>query len=121
MGERTRQTDLAWIDQNRDIFWLSAATSFEEVGHGALLVDLRPEPPDHDQPFSYQAEGELELQDDKLEGYLDDYDPGREFIVVLQKSDGHAVYRGCRPYIGWMADLQTRTRYEAPFPPQAER
>ena len=112
MGERPRQSDLAWINQNRDIFWLSAATSFEEVGRGALLVDLRPEPPDHGQPFSYHAEGELEIQDEKLKGYLDGSDPGREFIVVLQKPKGRAVYRGRRPEIGWMADLRIRTKYK---------
>lgn len=107
-----RQQDLEWIGQNRDIFWLSATTAFEEVGRGVLMVDLRQEPLDPGQPFSYHAEGELELQDDKLKGYLDDYDPGREFIVVLQKPSGYAVYRGRRPDIGWMTDLRTRTPYK---------
>jgi hypothetical protein len=99
MGERPRQSDLAWINQNRDIFWLNATTAFEEVGCGALLVDLRPEPPDHGQLFSYHAEGELEIQDEKLKGYLDGSDPGREFIVVQEArrsrrlSRVSAVYR----------------------------
>ena len=113
MGERTRQTDLAWIDQNRDIFWLSATTAFEEVGRGVLLVDLRQEPLDHGQPFSFHAEGELEMQYKELKDTLDNYDPGREFIVVLQKPSANAIYRGRRPDIGWMTDLQTRTPYES--------
>ena len=98
MRERLRQSDLAWIDQNRDIFWLSATTAFEEVGRGVILVDLHKEPLDQGQPFSYHAEGELEIQDEKLKGYLDGSDPGREFIVVLQKTEGRAVYRGPLPW-----------------------
>jgi hypothetical protein len=120
MGERPRQSDLAWINENLDIFWLSATTAFEEVGRGVLLVDLRQEPLDQGQPFSYLAEGELELQDEKLKGYLDEYDPGREFIVVLQKPNSRSIYLGRQPEIGWMADLQTRTRYEALSSPQEE-
>ena len=56
-----RRHDLDWISQNRDIFWLSATTAFEEVGRGALLVDLIHEPLEQGHPFGYYAEGELEI------------------------------------------------------------
>ncbi len=114
-----REQDLGWVDENRDIFWLSATTAFEEIGRGALLVDLIHEPLEHGHPFSYYAEGELEIEDEKLKRHLDDYDPGREFIVVLLKPDSRAAYLGRRPDIGWMADLHTRTQYR-PFTPNQE-
>ena len=111
-----RQRDMKWIDQNRDVFWLSATTAFEEIGRGALLVDLTHEPLEHGHPFSYHAEGELEIKNEDLKRYLDDYDPGREFIVMLLKPDSRAIYCERRPEIGWMSDLRTRTQYEADVP-----
>ena len=53
-----KRHDLDWITENRDIFWLSATTAFEEIGRGALLVDLIHEPLEHGHPFSYYAEGD---------------------------------------------------------------
>ena len=114
-----RRHDLDWINQNRDIFWLSATMAFEEIGRGALLVDLIHEPLDHGHPFSYYAEGELEIGDKDLKRYLYDYDPGREFIAVLLKPDSRAIYLGRRPDIGWMEDLHTRTQY-GPLAPNQE-
>ena len=111
-----RRHDLDWIAENRDVFWLSATTAFEEIGRGALLVDLSHEPLEHGHPFSYYAEGELEVEDEDLKRYLNDYDPGREFIVVLLKPDSRAIYCGRRPDIGWMADLRTRTQYKLDGP-----
>ena len=111
-----RDHDLDWIAENRDVFWLSATTAFEEIGRGALLVDLIHEPLEQGHPFSYHAEGELEIEDEDLKHYLDDYDPGREFIVVLLKPDSRAIYCGRRPDIGWMADLRTRTQYKPEVP-----
>ncbi len=111
-----RRHDLAWIAENRDVFWLSAPTAFEEIGRGALLVDLINEPLERGHPFSYHAEGELEVEDEDLKRYLNDYDPGREFIVVLLKPDSRAIYCGRRPDIGWMADLRTRTQFKSDVP-----
>ena len=62
------------------------------------------------------AEGELEIQDEELRKYLDDYDPSREFTVVLMRSNSKAVYLGLRPDIGWMADLGTRTNISPMHP-----
>ena len=90
--------------------------AFEEIGRGALLVDLVHESLEHGHPFSYRAEGELEVGDEALKRYLDDYDPGREFIVMLLKPDSRAIYCGRRPDIGWMADLRTRTQYKPDVP-----
>jgi hypothetical protein len=109
-----KQQDLEWIDQNRDIFWLSSTTAYEEIGRGVLLVDLCHVSQGIGQPFSYYAEGELEIDEEELKRHLDDYDPSREFIVVLQKPTSSSIYRGYRPGIGWMADLSTRTQY-GPF------
>ena len=83
-----RRHDLDWIAENRDVFWLSATTAFEEIGRGVLLVDLIHEPLEHGHPFSYYAEGELEIEDEDLKQYIDAYDPGRGFIVMLLSPEG---------------------------------
>ncbi len=96
------EQELAWIEENRDIFWLSATVAFEQIGRGVLMVDLISEPQEQGRPFSYYAEGELELQDEELQRFLYDYDPDREFIVVLLKPGGRVgVYRDWQPPIGW--------------------
>jgi len=108
-----RSADLAWIEENRALFWLSATVAFEEHGHGVLMVDLISESPDRGHFFSYYAEGELELEDPDLCRYLRDYDPDREFIVVLLKPGGNSnVYCERRPLLGWETNLRTQTPYQ---------
>jgi hypothetical protein len=110
--EQERRPDLEWIEENRILFWLVASTAFEEIGFGALVVDLVSEPLGQGHPFSYYAEGELESQDHNLRRYLQEYNPSYEFIIVLLKSGGRSeIYCGTRPPIGWMADLERRTRH----------
>lgn len=108
---KEQQYDLDWIDENRAIFWLSATTAYEELGRGALVVELISESLEQGYPFSYFAEGELEMQED-LKRNLDAYDPGREFILILQKHTGSTIYCGFRPDMGWMADLRTWTHHK---------
>ena len=110
-----RQKDLAWIAENQALFWLVATVAYEEIGYGALLVDLISEPLEQGHPFSYYAEGELELEDKNIRRLLFTYDPGREFVVALLKpGDQVSVYCGRRPDIGWMSDLTTFTRFLRP-------
>jgi hypothetical protein len=112
---REQGADLALIEENRTLFWLSATVSFEEQGYGALMVDLVSEPLGQGHPFSYYTEGEIELKDPELQRHLRDYDPDWEFIVVLLKRDGLAsVYCESRPPIGWETELRTLTPYQMP-------
>ena len=116
-SEQERRRDLAWIRENQTLFWLVASTACEEIGYGALMVDLIHKPLERGHPFSYYAEEELEVQDQQLQQHLQDYDPGREFIVVLLKPSGRTdVYRCARSATGWMGDLETQTRYGAAAP-----
>ena len=106
------EKELAWIAENQTLFWLVATVAYEEIGRGALMVDLIHEPLGHGQPFSYYAEGELELEDKNIHRLLSVYDPGREFVVALLKTDDRvSAYHGRRPDIDWMSDLTTFTRY----------
>ncbi len=52
-GNPEAKQDLAWIRENQALFWLVAAVGYEEIGRGALMVDLVHQPLGHGHPFSY--------------------------------------------------------------------
>lgn len=70
-----RKKDLDWIEENRDVFWLTATVAFEEIGRGAIVMDLAVESTGQGDTFSYLAEGELKVTDERLRELLDTYDP----------------------------------------------
>jgi hypothetical protein len=109
------QQDRNWIDENRALLWLAATVAFEEIGYGFLVVDLTKKKEDHGHPFAYYSEDELEPEQDEdgnLLRLLKEYDPDREFIVMLWKGEGHRdVYLDKRPPAGWYVDMRTQTRY----------
>ena len=110
--DEERQRDRDWIAANRELFWLAATVAYEELGRGAIVVDLAAEPSDEGLTFSYFTEGELELEDEDLHNLLNDYDPDREFVIILQKDEGRAAaYYGYRPLPGWHAEMKIQTPY----------
>jgi hypothetical protein len=110
--DQERQKDLTWIEENRTLFWLAATVAFEELGYGAVVVDLISKPFAHGHSFGYYTEGEMEPQGPELRRHLRDYNPDREFIVLLLKPGGQKdVYLYTRPPIGWEANLETMTQY----------
>ena len=81
--ERERQQDLAWIEANRDFFWLVAVVAGEQTERGLLLVDMTRYDEERSLAFGYVPEGSLEGTDDRQQALLQTYNPQREFIISL--------------------------------------
>src|SRR5947209_6149267 len=87
-AERERQSDMRWIGENVHILWPAAQNAFATLGRGAITVDTTSQPvAGLGNPFSYLAQAELEpLHDVDMQRILRGYDPIREMVVVLYKT-----------------------------------
>ena len=87
-AERERQGDMQWIGENLHILWSAAIVAFESKGRGAVVVDTTSQPVSGaGNPFTYLSQIELEpLPDEDMRRILRGYDPVRELVVVLLKS-----------------------------------
>jgi hypothetical protein len=95
-AQREREADFGWIQENLDVFWTVATTAFEDTGRGAIIVDTTLEPiPGAGNPFAYFSQGQIEKRgDEDTKRMVAEYDPTREFVVVLLKSGNRAsTYR----------------------------
>lgn len=83
-----RRVDLAWIDENRDVFQPAAACGFAALGRGAIVVDLARPLVDGGHPYNYLPQPQIERQAgiaaDRL---VQKYDPYQELVVVLLKAN----------------------------------
>jgi hypothetical protein len=43
-ASRERESDLAWVQENRELFRAVASLGFEDVGRGAIVVDTTLQP-----------------------------------------------------------------------------
>ena len=111
-GGRAEGQDLKWINENREILWLTATVAFVEIGYGLLVVDLTQKMEDQGHPFGYYAEGELEGEDEVLRAMIQSYDPDRECIVQPLNGKERAKYLGTRPAMGWQAEMRTPMIYQ---------
>ena len=84
-----RRHDLAWIDENVEIFWVAATAAFAESGRGAIVVDTTTQPtPDAGHPFGYLSREQLEQDGDKdTKRMLSEYNPSRELVLLLLKPE----------------------------------
>jgi len=95
-ARRERQGDLGWIAKNFDAFWMAASVAFGDAKRSAIVVDTTSRPilgAGH--PFGYFPQERIEEQGDEDTGRIvAEYDPIREFVVVLLKRDDRAsTYR----------------------------
>ena len=110
--EASRRQDLTWIDETRTLLWLAATVAGEQVGRGVLVVDLDLTAEQTEPTIGYHSKGELDLMDERLHELLQEYNPHREFITILRKSDGQInTYLSNAPAPGWWEELHTHTRY----------
>jgi hypothetical protein len=94
-ARKERIGDLGWIAENLHIFWPAAEASFKESGRGAIVVDTTSRPTREGNPFGYFPQEKLEEEDDEdIHRMVREYDPEREFVIVLIKSENRtSTYR----------------------------
>jgi len=93
-----RLSDLAWIQENLDVFWPAAQAQYRRAGRGAIVVDTTIRPTGAGNPFTYLAQAEVDKTlDHEAQRIVREYDPDTEMVIVLFKQKGRiSVYR-CRP------------------------
>jgi hypothetical protein len=84
-----RQSDLAWITENRASFWPAAQARFTAQGRGVIVVDTTQQPdPNAGHPMYYlPQEAAEQVGDADVLRMLAEYDPKREFVVTLLKPE----------------------------------
>ena len=91
-----READLEWIDENLELFWTTASSSYKEVGRGVIVVDTINQPVhEAGNPYRYSPKELVETNDDEdINRMMVEYDPDREFVVVfLKPEDRTSTYR----------------------------
>ncbi|SRR6266496_1159364 len=95
-AKEERQSDLAWIAENRSSFWPAAQAQFAAHGRGVIVVDTTVQPdPNTGNPMYYIPQEMAEKTDDEdTKRMLREYAPKREFVVLLVKPEGRvSTYR----------------------------
>jgi hypothetical protein len=86
-AKEEREQDIAWIKENMLILSTAASTAFKGGGRGAIVVDTTVQPVEGmGHPFDYYLQETVEETDDEdTKRMVTEYDPNREFVVVLLK------------------------------------
>lgn len=95
-ARQERQGDLAWIQENREVFWAVANLAFDDVGRGAIVVDTTIQPISGEgHPLAYFSQERVEEHGDQdTQRMVAEYDPTTELVLVLLKSDDRSsTYR----------------------------
>ena len=95
-AEKERLSDQLWIQDNFHILWPAAKTAFNDLGRGAIVVDTTSQPiPGAGHPFGYFSREQLgEHDDEDSKRLVREYNPRKEFVVMLIKHDDRtSTYR----------------------------
>ena len=85
-AEQDRQKDMAFIQENADIFQLASANAFFDAGRGAVVVETTIMDKDEWHPIAYYSEKAVELDfDEDTQRMVREYEPMEEFVIVLLK------------------------------------
>jgi len=111
-NSQENKMDMDWIEENSAVFWITATVACEQIGPGAIFVDLSKHIKSGEHQYRYIAQGEIEIKDEYLDKLLREYNPHREFVVVLKKSNNkHRIYLGDAPQMGWWDSMTTNIPY----------
>ena len=93
-AERERSSDLLWIMANLHVLWPAAQNAYASAGRGALVVDLTTLL-GTGHPFLYSPKADIaEHADADALRMVNQYNPQRELVIVLLKSEERAsTYR----------------------------
>lgn len=61
-----RRIDLQWIEEKIFIFQSAVRKAFDQIGRGAVVIDVTIPPVDGGHHFSYWPQSDLEKKDDDL-------------------------------------------------------
>jgi hypothetical protein len=88
-ARKERERDIEWIKENMHTFRAAARIAFTERGRGAIVVDTTSLPVEGTgHPFGYYLQGTIEeTNDDDTKRMVAEYEPEREFVIVLLKSE----------------------------------
>lgn len=95
-AKKERLSDQLWIQDNFHVLWPAAKTAFNDFGRGAIVVDTTSQPiPGAGHPFGYFSREQLEEHDDEdTKRLVREYNPKKEFVVMLIKNDDRtSTYR----------------------------
>jgi hypothetical protein len=101
-ARQERERDFGWIQENLQVFEWASKTSYESSGRGALVVDTTIQPiPGRGHPFVYFSQEQFEDNDDEdTKRIVQEYDPEKEFVVVLIKADNRTSTYRVQPLAG---------------------
>lgn len=86
-AERERSGDLRWVVQNTHILWPAAQSAYATEGRGALVVDLTARL-GTGHPFYYSPKADIaEHADADALRMVNQYNPQRELVIILLKSE----------------------------------
>jgi hypothetical protein len=94
-AQRERLDDMAWIAKNLHGFMPVALEGYAQSGRGALVVDTTQRPiRGRGHPYAYLPQHVVALlEDDDLQRMVEQYDPQREFVIMVLKKDRNSDYR----------------------------
>ena len=82
-----QRVDLHWIEENYYVFQSAVRNVFDEIGRGAVAVDVTMPPVDGGHPFAYWPQSYLEEHaDDETNRLVREYLPREELVVILLKT-----------------------------------
>ena len=100
-ARREREGELGWIRENFGGFWAAASSAYKETGRGLIIVDTTQQPVEGaGHLFGYFPQEAIEQYDDEdTKRLVNEYDPEREFVVMLLKpNDRTSTYRVGLPH-----------------------
>lgn len=84
-----RDHDMTWIRENLDVFWYSASMAARQLGRGAIFVDATTKPLGQKNLFTFFLLDEVtRFEDEEINRMIEAYDPEKEFVIVLLKTEG---------------------------------
>src|SRR4051794_13337500 len=89
LDEHERLRDMAWLNENLEVFWPFVQTAYEEVGRGAVVADLTVHLESGGHPLAYcSQEVIVAIGDLDASRMVEQYEPDWQFITMLFKADG---------------------------------
>ena len=94
-ARQERGRDFEWIGKNLIDFWPLARDAFKDIGRGVIIVDTTSQSTGKGHPYGYFSKEDIAgFDDEDTNRMLQNYDPDREFVILLIKSgDRTSTYR----------------------------